>query len=431
MLRGFVLVYNDRVTSSLDINMSESLPASESLSHLVLPSSLSHPATSTQGDVLREIASAGGASKASLVVATGASRTAITNVVSSLMRRGLVTIDGWIPAEHGRGRPAERLVVAPGAGFVGAIDSGATSVHVAVCSLDQGRLISAHLPWDVRVGPEPTLDFYATTLERLAQDVGVCLSDLHHVVLGLPARLEVSTQRPVRPAIMPGWDGYPVSTRFRSLIGTTVTLENDANLRALGEACAAPNDLLPVLTLKIGTGIGAGLVDTYGHVFHGFRGAAGEIGHIAVSGASDHVCGCGRVGCLEANASIPAMLRNLEARRGSALPQGATPADTLVAGLVPTSPEGIAVVRQAAEQIGDVVAILLDVLNPRRVIIDCPISTVSDRFLASIRSRAYEKARPLSTRDVLIAYGTLGESSGIAGAVALAIDYSCTKLTSP
>lgn len=405
--------------------MTDLLTDVRGLPPLCLPSMLGSVRKEFSADpltVMRLVASDICNSKASLASRTTSARSAVSGVVDQLVRRQALEVSGWVATDSGRGRPAERLVVPAGLGLVGLIDAGATGVGVTLATLSQKIVACRYTRWDVQEGPRATLEHYLHQLRDLQDEVGDAHGPLRHVVIGLPARVDVETQRPVRPTIMPGWDGYPVCEEVITELGVPATLENDTNLRAVGEACAGKQDWLPLLAIKVGTGIGGGLVDTYGHVFHGFRGAAGEIGHIPVEGADDHPCTCGAVGCVEANASVLAMIRRLGDRPGSSYLGNVDDIDVLLRDLRAHDPETIKVVREAGDKVGDLVAVLLNVLNPRRVSITCPIGSVSDEFLASVRSRAYERARPLATREVMIAYGVLGEASGTAGAMAMGID---------
>ena len=65
--------------------------------------------------------------------------------------------------------------------------------------------------------------------------------------------------------------------------------------------------------MKIGTGIGGGIIVKDGRIFHGFDGSAGEIGHTSYDPRNRKRCACGQTGCLETQASVPAMLRRMQA----------------------------------------------------------------------------------------------------------------------
>ncbi|HTF49224.1 MAG TPA: ROK family protein, partial [Pseudonocardia sp.] len=224
---------------------------------------------------------------------------------------------------------------------------------------------------------------------------------------------------PVRPPIMPGWHGYPVTTRLRRSFGCPVLLENDVNLRALGEARALPADQAPLLFVKVGTGIGGGLITSAGVLHHGADGAAGDIGHIRVRGAPDVRCVCGNIGCIEAVASASAVARRLS----ESLPGAEVATINDVRALVSQGdPTAVALIREAAGLIGEVVATLVHFYNPARVTIGGSVAAASDELLAGIRAVVYQRALPLATRNLVLANSVLGEYAGVAGGTVLGIE---------
>jgi predicted NBD/HSP70 family sugar kinase len=232
-------------------------------------------------------------------------------------------------------------------------------------------------------------------------------------VIGVPGPVDGQLGIPVRPPIMPGWHAYPVTARLHETFGCPAVLENDVNLRALGEARSLPADQVPLLFVKVGTGIGGGLVTRDGGLHHGADGAAGDIGHVRVRGAPDQPCVCGNVGCIEAVASASAIVR--------ALPEIRAIAD-LRALLGRGDAAAIAAVRDAAGLIGELVATLVHFFNPARVTLGGSLTSASDELLAGVRSVVYQRALPLATRNLVLTNSVLGEYAGLAGATVLGIE---------
>jgi predicted NBD/HSP70 family sugar kinase len=372
-------------------------------------------AEATLSTVARLIASGAAQSKADLVPAAGMARTTVSAAVDELLNRGLVRIAGTRPTP-GRGRPADRLALSPRGGHVLLADVGARGAHLAVLDLSQQVVAHEHVDLDVRDGPEPVLDIIEARLDAL-RAVGAPEVPARAVVIGLPGPVDGNLGSPVRPPIMPGWHAYPVSARLQSRFVCAAILENDVNLRALGEARALPADQAPLLFVKIGTGIGGGLVTREGGLHHGADGAAGDIGHVRVRGGPDHPCVCGNVGCIEAVASASAVARSLAA--GAGVP--VTIADVR-ARLAKADPAAVAHVREAAAHIGELVAMLVHFYNPARVTIGGSLTAASDDLLAGVRSVVYQRALPLATRNLVLANSVLGEYAGLAGAAVLGIE---------
>ena len=110
---------------------------------------------------------------------------------------------------------------------------------------------------------------------------------------------------------MPGWDDFDIRGWFAGRLPGPVLVDNDVNVMALGEYWRSwLDDVDTLLYVKVGTGIGAGLI-VGGEVFRGARGAAGDIGHVRVDSPTPVVCDCGNENCLEAVASGRALARDL------------------------------------------------------------------------------------------------------------------------
>ena len=363
------------------------------------------------------IASGEATSKAGLTAATGWARSSVSAQVDLLLRRGVLVHAGQsVPA---RGRPAERLAISPAKGLVLVADMGGRHAHLGVA--DMGLTLLAHefMVLDVRKqSPEATLAMVAEQLlalkRRCAPDTASAIC-----VIGLPARLDITTGTPVRPPVMPGWDGFAVAHEFSRLVGCRCMTENDVNLRALGESVALGPGDRPLLAVKIGTGIGSGLIDSRGDIYHGFDGSAGEVGHTQVRRSPAIECACGNVGCIEVVASVPGVLRRLRELAPDLLPMD-TAAD-LIQHCASGDRRVQQVVREAGDVVGEAIAFMCNVLNPRRVVISGTLARISDDVLAAIRTAAYQTARPLAIRHVTITRSVLGELGGVAGAMALGV----------
>jgi predicted NBD/HSP70 family sugar kinase len=368
----------------------------------------------TLSTVARLVASGAAVSKADLVAAAGLARTTVSTAVDELLARGLLQVDGTRPTV-GRGRPADRLALAPRGGHVLLADLGASSAHLAVVDLSQRMLARTEVPVDMTDGPDAVLRTVETQLTRLRES-GPEETPVRAIVIGLPGPVDGTQGVPIRPPIMPGWHAYPVAARLSQTFDCPAVLENDVNLRALGEARALPADQVPLLFVKVGTGIGGGLVSREGTLHHGADGAAGDIGHVRVRGAPDEPCVCGNVGCIEAVASAGAIARRLGA------PGRPIPTAEVRALLARGDATAVAAVREAAALIGELVATLVHFYNPARVTIGGGLSAASDELLAGVRSVAYQRALPLATRNLVLTNSVLGEYAGLAGAAVLGIE---------
>jgi predicted NBD/HSP70 family sugar kinase len=392
------------------------------VARLAAPLRLSAPPLSARvsGDVVaatvaKLVASGSASSKADLVRATGLARTTVDAALAGLRAAGVVRSAGLRAAE-GRGRPAETLELDPGFGLVLVADCGAISGRIAVFDLGQRLLAVRDLDVRMDAGPEVVLDRVCTSSRSLLGELG--MTDVPRVVvMGVPGPVDSQHGTVVRPPIMPGWDGVEVAARLGEALGCQAMLENDVNLRALGEMRAQDRVDGPLLYVKVGTGIGGGLVTPDGQLLLGADGAAGDIGHVRVAGATV-TCVCGNVGCLEAVASLATITRELD-------PEAEWGADAharVLARIAAREPEAVRVVRERAVAVGEVVASLVHFVNPTRVVVGGSLATVSDDLLAGIRSVVYQRALPLATRNLTLSLPVLGTDSGLAGGLVVGIE---------
>ncbi len=108
--------------------------------------------------------------------------------------------------------------------------------------------------------------------------------------------------REVSPLNIPAWRRFPLRDRLAQLTGLPTFVDNDAKALALGEGwVGAARGSTDYLAMVVSTGVGGGIV-LDGRLLDGADGNAGHIGHVVVE-PDGHRCGCGALGCLEAEAS--------------------------------------------------------------------------------------------------------------------------------
>ncbi|MDN6141019.1 MAG: ROK family protein, partial [Tetragenococcus halophilus] len=100
----------------------------------------------------------------------------------------------------------------------------------------------------------------------------------------------------------------PVKEQIEKETGISFTLDNDANVAALGERWKGAGDNEPdVVFMTLGTGVGGGII-MEGDLLHGAAGCAGEVGHITVD-PNGFECTCGKKGCIETIASATGIVQ--------------------------------------------------------------------------------------------------------------------------
>ena len=351
--------------------------------------------------------------RAQLAESSGLARSTITARVETLMRLGLVVPVG--DAVSTGGRPPSLLAFNPAARVVAGVDLGASHARAAVADLSGTVLAEQRTDLDIAAGPDRVLGWVTETIHALLETAGRNRGDLVAIGMGLPGPVEHSTGRAINPPIMPGWDRYDVPGHVQRELAVPVEVDNDVNIMALGERHAHHPDVDDLVFVKVGTGIGAGIISG-GTLQRGAQGTAGDLGHVRVPRADGVWCRCGNEGCLEAIASGAAVATAL---RGSGL-EAADGAD-VVALVRAGDRTAVQAVRQAGRDLGEVVAMLVNLVNPSVVVIGGSLATAPEHLLAGIREVVYQRSLPLATEQLQLLPSAAGERAGVLGAAALAI----------
>ncbi len=353
--------------------------------------------------------------RAQLVAETGLARSTVAQRVDALVGAGLVYEAGDEQSTGGR-RPT-RLAFNHASGVVLAADLGATHSRLAVSDLAGDVLAEAAFEMDIAEGPEPLLDSVHKQLRKLLRQSGRTLAEVRGLGIGIPGPVAFGDGRPVSPPIMPGWDGFDIPGWFAGrLADVPVLVDNDVNIMALGEHWAHWRDVEHLLYIKVGTGIGCGIVAGRG-IHRGAEGAAGDIGHIQVSGDESVICRCGNVGCLEAVAGGRALAQQL-----TALGHEVAGSSDVVRLVGEGNPDAIRLVRTAGRTLGEALASLVNFFNPRVIVLGGDIGEVHEHLLAGLREVVFSRSLPLATRNLRIVPTQLGDRAGITGAAIMVVE---------
>ena len=270
----------------------------------------SQPSPTGPGALLGLVRAGTASTRADLARYTGLARSTVAQRVDALIDAGLLYEAGGTTSTGGR--PPTMLAFKHDAGVILAADLGATHARLALSDLAAAPLAEHAAELEIARGPEAVLTWVQDEFERLLTEAGRKPEDVRGIGLGVPGPVEFETGRPVSPPIMPGWDGFSVPGWFADRYPAAVLVDNDVNIMASGEHSVNWRETQHLLMIKVGTGIGCGIVADC-EIYRGARGAAGDIGHIRATAREDVVCRCGNIGCLEAVAGGQALADALSA----------------------------------------------------------------------------------------------------------------------
>ncbi|WP_433476360.1 ROK family transcriptional regulator [Spirillospora sp. CA-142024] len=366
------------------------------------------------GQLLQFVREGQARTRRDLMELTGLARSTVAQRVDQLVRHGYLREEGVDISTGGR-RPSV-LKIDEGSAVVLAADLGATHARVAVVNLVGRTLAETTGQTVITEGPEKVLGWVTTQFHVLLEECGRSLAEVCGVGIGLPLPVDVRTGRSIQTPLAPGWDEYDIPADLAGHFPGPILLDNDANVMALGEYTAAGPDSPPLLLVKVGTGIGAGIVEG-GRVLRGVGGAAGEIGHVRLRGYDDVLCACGSHGCLAAVAGGAAL-----ARRLSALEPSVHDVSDVVRLAMAGHPDAVRLTREAGRALGEVLAMVVSVVNPGVLIISGALARTGEHLVGEVREVAFQGVQYRSTRGLRIGEGRLGPRAGVVGAASMVVD---------
>lgn len=366
--------------------------------------------------------------RADLVRLTGLARSTITQRLDALFEAGLLVPDGESVSTGGR--PPTQFRFNASGGVLLIADIGASHLRCAITDLAGAVLAEVASGLDIATGPYPVLDQVTKSFEKLLAAAEYFPKDVRGIGVAVPGPVEFATGRVVSPPIMTGWDEFDIPHYFAKRYNCPTLVDNDVNAMAFGEQRACWPQYHDMLLVKVGTGVGCGIIAN-GELYRGAQGAAGDLGHIPYSGEGGPICRCGNIGCFEAYAGGWALIRDLRAL-GHNVESSAEVVLLIRAG----QPDAVRLARQAGRVLGQAISDAVSFFNPSLVVIGGQLAHADEPLLAGIREVVYRRSLPLATRNLQITTSRLDGRAGVTGLALMlgdhifapnAIDYMLEK----
>ncbi|MGO4534962.1 ROK family transcriptional regulator [Leifsonia sp. 2MCAF36] len=352
----------------------------------------------------------GPSTQAELARGTGLSTATVSNIVRDMATKGVVATSPVTSS----GRRALLVQLTDTGDIAVGVDFGRRHVRIVLTTLGYDVLAEEQVALEPGYDVVGAVQEASALLDRMLADGGHDRESVLAVGVGIPGPIDRRTGTVLQGAILPEWVG--ISRReLEDVFGFPVVVDNDANLGALAEVTWGANrGERNLIFVKIGTGIGAGLI-LNGLPYYGFLGITGELGHTPVA---EHgvICRCGNRGCLETVASTSVMLDSLSRGTG---PAGST-SDILRRGLA-QDPAVLRVVRDAGTAIGQAIGNIANVINPELILIGGPLVGLGDALLDPIRRGIQHNALPIIAGTTTVRVSSLGDRAESLGAAAIVI----------
>jgi len=317
--------------------------------------------------------------------------------------------------------------------FLG-VDIGGTKCAI-VLGTDEPRVIErTSFPTEVERGPGHAISRIAEVVARFARRADRA-QGIAAVGVSCGGPLDSGRGVILSPPNLPGWDRIEIVSILERETGLPVFLQNDADACALAEwRWGAGRGCRDMIFLTFGTGMGAGLI-LGGRLYSGASGMAGEVGHVRL--ATDGPIGYGKRGSFEGFASgggIAQLAREEVAHRherGEPVLFAPTPeeANRLTAREVIAAAEGgdpvaLSIVESSASYLGRGLAMLIDILNPERIVIGSIFARAERLFRGRVEEVIRQEALEPSRLRCSVVPAALGEQIGDFASLCVALEGS-------
>ncbi len=361
--------------------------------------------------MLTALRARGALSQAELARCTGLAASTVSALVHDLLE------SGELSQERAGDRGARVLRLSTPPGVVVGLDHGRRHLAVAVADLAGEIIADERMRIAEAMSAADSLVELRELVVRVLSTAGKTAADVHGAALGLPAPVDVRTGRLGSAFILPRWAGLDPAALCTEALGFPVTVHNDSNLGALGEARrGAGRGASHFAYIWVSEGMGAGLIIN-DQLYAGVGGIAGELGHTLQRAEHGDLCRCGNRGCLETIVSTPAVIRLLEPQIGPTADFG-----EVLRRIDAGDPLCVRVLAQTGRHIGIAVANLVNLFDPQRVIVGGELSSAGDVLLDPIVHMVRQYAIPSAAERVEIVRSELGKRSEVVGAAMVALD---------
>lgn len=303
------------------------------------------------------------------------------------------------------------------------IDLGGTNIAAGVVDETGNIIYQSSVPTMAQRPIEEIVEDMTNLCVDIVDGADCSISDIEAVGVGCPGTVDNKS----------GIVAYSCNLRMKNTelrsmlekrLGKRINLENDANAAALGEYAVNGENTDSFVLITLGTGVGGGVIID-GKPYRGFNCAGGELGHIIINADGDEQCSCGNKGCWEAYASVTALIRQtkqaMQSDSSSMMHEwvkenGEVSGRTAFECAKTGDKTAKAVVEQYIRYVGMGLISILNIFQPRKILIGGGISKEGDYLLNPLREYLYVGDYNKYREKTKIEAATLYNDAGIIGA---------------
>jgi len=318
--------------------------------------------------------------------------------------------------------------------FIAGFDIGGTKCAIVLGKVqEEGKIVvldRKHFATKKFPIPKDCLTEMCHILNKLLIQYAISKKDICGIGISCGGPLDSVLGIIQSPPNLPGWNDIPIKKIVELQTGLSVKLENDANAGALAEwKFGAGRNTSNMIFLTFGTGLGVGIIAN-GHLLSGTSGMAGECGHIRL--ASSGPIGYGKQGSFEGFCSGGGIASLGRYYAEKAIKKGKPflwcssfeelpflNAKKISDAAFQGDQDACAIYSESGFRLGQGLSILIDILNPERIIIGS-IFTRCEKLLRPTMEEVLKKeALPQSLQRCKVVPAQLGEAIGDIASLAI------------
>lgn len=352
----------------------------------------------------------------------------ITATVNMLIKEQYIIEQGLAPSTGGR-RAQTFLLNPKKEKYVVAVAMDQLTTRMVIYNLAQ-EIVMPVKNLDLDIQDQEAVAKLSRFINRQIEATGLAKNHILGVGIGMPGFVNITEG--INYSCLKPADGSNLRQYLAQALGLPVHIDNDSSLIALAELnFGVARDKKDVLVVNIGWGTGLGMI-VNGSLYRGSSGYAGEFSHIPLSKTSN-LCSCGKVGCLEVDTSLLVMVANAE----KALADGSVSimselfkdqqkhkADHFLDAVVKRDPLAVAILSDAAFQIGKGLATLIHIMNPESIVLSGRGAKAGKMLLPAIEQAINEFCIPRIAEKTTIVLSKLIEDAELMASASLVIAHS-------
>lgn len=349
-----------------------------------------------------------------------------TKMLTDLIKKGMVSETGFAQSTGGR-RPL-MYSLNPEVLYVVAVAMDQFITRIAIMNLRNKVITEERIELPLAKN-EAALSLLVQHISSVIERSGIPHEKFVGVGIGMPGFIDV--KKGINYSHLDN-DGKNMAHYISNIVQMPVLIDNDSTLIALAELrFGAARNTKNTLIINMAWGIGMGLV-LNGELYRGNNGFAGEFSHTPLYATNTELCACGKVGCLESESSLLAMINKARKALATGKPSMLkgihehTPLESALESIIRAAKQGdkfsVELLSESGYAVGRGIAALIHILNPEMIVIGGRGSAAGKIWQAPIQQALHEYCIPRLASDTAIEISKLGYEAELIGAAALVME---------